>query len=114
MGLFITLLIIILLIYVLIYKQIDSQDKRFDEIVELSAKKNKKTTGEEFGIKPIKFKDELENVRYVDDNYEEKNNKRITITNHFINKDNTYKTYRVEIENYNGKALFYSKLLDSV
>jgi hypothetical protein len=109
----IALLAIILLIYFIVFKNMDSHDKRFNNIVELSAQNNKPTTGKDFGIKPIKFKDELERTRYADSNYEEKNNKTIIITNHFMRDDN-YKTYRVEIENFNGEALINSKLLESI
>ncbi len=109
----VVLLLIILFMYFMVFKSMDSHDKRFNNIIELSAQKNIKTTGKDFGIKPIKFKDELERTRYTDDNYEEKSDKKIIISNHYIDDDN-YKIYRVEIENSNGKALIYSKLLESM
>ena len=112
-GVGVVLLVIILFMFFMLVKSMNSHDKRFDNIVELSAQKNIKTTGKDFGIKPIKFKDELERTRYIDDNYEEKSDKKIIISNHYID-DDYYKTYRVEIENFNGKALIYSKLLESI
>jgi len=109
----IILLVIILFMYFMVFKNMDSHDKRFNSIIELSAQKNLKSTGKDFDIKPIKFKDELERTRYIDDNYEEKNDHMIIISNHYIT-DDKYKTYRVEIENSNGEALIYSKLLESI
>lgn len=109
----ISLLAIILFMYFMVFKNMDSHDKRFNSIVELSAQKNQKTTGKDFGIKPIKFKNELERTRYINDNYEEKNDNKIIISNHYI-RDDKYKTYRVEIENFNGEALIYSILLESI
>lgn len=109
----VALLAIILFMYFMVFKSMDSHDKRFNNIIELSAQKNIKTTGKDFGIKPIKFKDELERIRYIDDNYEERNDKKIIISNHYISDDD-YKTYRVEIENFNGEALINAKLLESI
>ena len=108
------LLIIILAVYFMVGKNLDSHDNRFNQIVLLSANNNKKTTGKEFNIKPIKFKDELERIRYNDANYEQKDEYGIVITNHFINDDENYDTYRVEISNNNGEALINVSLFERI
>lgn len=108
------LLLIIFIGYFIIAKNLDSHDKRFNKIVEISAKNNTKTNGEEYNIKPIKFKDELDRTRYNYTNYEEKNSNRIIISKHFLDDVATYKTYRVEIENGNGDAFIHANLIESI
>lgn len=108
----IVLLAIIIAMIFVIVNNMGNHDKRFNQIVDLSARHNKETTGKEFNIKPLKFKDELERTRYIHSNYEERNNNRIIILNHYVN-DGDYKTYHVVINNFNGEASIYAQLLDS-
>lgn len=97
-------------IFAVVWKKMDSHDKRFDQIIQKAIEYDKSTTGQEFKIKPIKFKDELERTRYADSNYLQKDNDRIIIKHHYLDKD--YNVCRVEIINNDNIAKFSVKLID--
>lgn len=105
------IVIVIIMIYIII-KQMDSHDKRFKQIIDFSIKYNKKTTGEEFNIKPIKFIDELQRTRYRNSNYEEREEDKIVIKEYI--DEETYKVYKIDIVNYDGKALLYAKFVKDI
>ncbi|MBN2824492.1 MAG: hypothetical protein JXQ76_04140 [Campylobacterales bacterium] len=94
----------------IVFKQLDSHDKRLNEIIILSLKNNKKTTGEEFNIKPIKYDDEVKTVRYIEENYERKDNE--FTMKHYIEDKDYAGFYNVKIQNLNGIALIEAEYLD--
>lgn len=94
--------------FAVVWKKMESHDKRFDQIIQKAIEHGKSTTGKEFYIKPIKFKDELERTRYIDSNYLQKDNDRIIIKHHYLD----YNVCRVEIINNDNIAKFSVKLID--
>ena len=100
------------IMFAFVWRKLDSHDKRFTQIVLKSIECNKSTTGEEFKIKPIKFKDELERARYNDTNYLQKDNDKIIIKRHYL-RDEDYNVCRLVIENKSGIAMFTVTLIDA-
>ena len=113
MEIFLGIVAVLIAMVIFQINALNSYNKRFQQIVELSAKHNKKTNGQEFNIKPIRFYDELNRPRCADSNYEERSNNKIIISRYSVN-DVEYKAYKVEIENINGIALIYAVPLESI
>lgn len=106
--------VVVVLIYLMTYKiwiGMESHDKRFDKIVKLSVKHHRSTTGQEFNIKPIKYKDELFKNRY--NNYEQKDDDKIIMPRHVI-RESPQSTYRVVIENDKGDSFINAELLKTI
>lgn len=98
------------IMFAIVWKKMDSHDKRFEQIIQKAIEYDINTTGKEFKIKPIKFKDELDRTRYNDSNYLQKDDDKIVIKHFYLNKD--YSVYRVEIVNKNNIAEFSVTIID--